>query len=197
MLPVYMQAAAQGLAAGASAYANYAGGERANKSNRDIAREQMKFQERMSSTAYQRAMADMEKAGLNPILAYSQGGASSPGGASATMQNTIGPAANSARDAARGFAEIRNLHEQNNVLRSQADLNKAQTALQMVNATGQSLDLPRKEVYHEAYKSASDVLKSTKSSFNDTFAPWFKGKLSKFNNANSASAQRKKEWYEK
>lgn len=44
------------------------------------------WNEHMSSTAYQRAMADMRKAGLNPMLAYQQGGASTPTAQAPTVQ---------------------------------------------------------------------------------------------------------------
>lgn len=71
---------------------SFLGQQQANKANVAASDRQMEFQRDMSNTAYQRAVKDMEAAGLNPMLAYSQGGASTPSGAMATQSSPVASA---------------------------------------------------------------------------------------------------------
>jgi hypothetical protein len=80
------------IAAGISAAGSYIGGKKANEAQVGLSREQMAFQERMSSTAHQREVDDLRKAGLNPILSTRLGGASSPAGAMPNVRDVIGEA---------------------------------------------------------------------------------------------------------
>ena len=75
-------AALGGLAASVG---NYFSQQETNRTNVDMANNQMKFQQSMDNSKHQREVQDLKAAGLNPIL--SAGGSPGvPSGASATLQ---------------------------------------------------------------------------------------------------------------
>lgn len=113
--------------------------DKANEENKKLAQQNRDWMEMMSNTAYQRAMGDMKKAGLNPILSYQQGGASVPNSTAAT----VSPASatrlvDSATSAFTGISAGRAQLQQANTAQAQAQstvaLQGAQTA-QAVAAT--------------------------------------------------------------
>lgn len=143
------------IAAGAA----YLGQSEANRNNRDIAnqanafnaaqtKEQMAFQERMSNTAHQRQIKDLEAAGLNPLLSATSG-AASPSGASAsaqtaTMQDELGGAATSALDAYRASLEAKKLAQE--LRNMKADEENTFAATETAKKLGKVHDVSAKQI---------------------------------------------------
>lgn len=139
---------------------------------REVMDSQNMFAHNMSSTAYQRAVTDMKAAGLNPMLAYSQGGASSPGGQQAPVFNR----GNSSAGSVVAAAQTRNLN-------AQADLHTAQAANERARKGGYEAESTRlayelENLVPERLQSASldNQIKETEAYFSSLRLDYLLGK---------------------
>lgn len=138
----------------------YRGAKKANETNLKIAREQMAFQERMSNTAHQREVADLKAAGLNPVLSAGGSGASTPAGASATVENE--------------YSDVPRLDFMNYLLmHSQRKANNAATTQSLANAKQMEALTDNAKAQNDVIKAQADQERS-KASIEAFRAKWFK-----------------------
>nr|QJB21028.1 MAG: DNA pilot protein [Microvirus sp.] len=140
--------------------ANLAIARETNAFNAEEALKNREFQREMSGTAWQRGTADMQKAGINPMLAFAQGGASSPSGSSASGISARMENAKAAQlEVAFRTQELKN---QTNVANSQAELNRAaavKAAAETVTteATAKNVDASTDKIRQEIPKIKADT----------------------------------------
>lgn len=125
-VPALAVAAAPAAIAGIS---SFFGARSANKANRQEAQRNRDFQERMRNTSWQAGLADMRAAGLNPALAYSQGGASTPSGSTARMNDAVTPAVSSAMQMRQMTQALKLTEEQ--IGKTKAERESAQAAARL------------------------------------------------------------------
>lgn len=134
----------------------------ANKQNIALAREQMNFQERMSNSAYQRGMEDMKKAGLNPMLAFQQGGASQPSGALGQVNPVENRMAEMTHNSAQSAIQLANMATDMDMKETQSDLQRAQAKKTLAETTKIKKTAPIDELQHDAGTYGKQLLEKLK-----------------------------------
>lgn len=128
-----------------------------NTANAHEAERNRAFQERMRASQWQTSVEDMRKAGLNPALAYQQGGAGTPTGATAVHQNPAGGAATAAAESVRTFQDMRRTNAE--IEKTTAETDRTRTETQLANQN-LLLKILEKELGYRNFGNAMHKIKS-------------------------------------
>lgn len=131
---------------------------------------QMDFQERMRASQYQTAVKDLMAAGLNPMLAYSQGGAGTPSGSAAigqqaSLRNPAESLASSAAQLGNIKADLELKHANTVESYERADMYSADTKLKLLQAPNVSQTLKNlisEELLNDARRTATNAEEAVK-----------------------------------
>lgn len=132
----------------------------ANEANLLASNEGRKWMEAMSDSAYQRAVKDMQKAGLSPMLAYSQGGAHVPSQAAPIMQNVLGAGVSSAAQGASAASAIQGVLQstaQTDNILANTEKVRSETMEHQVNSAMKAAEIRRVEAEAKEKGVSADV----------------------------------------
>jgi len=95
-----------------------------NEENKRIAQDNRYFQETMSNSAFQRQMADMKKAGYNPMIATGSG-ATTPPGAGAQLSNPYGELTKGVSESVASALALKRLNADIEKIETSKDVDRA------------------------------------------------------------------------
>lgn len=156
-----------------SALISYQGQREANKTNKQIAEATNLFnaqeadktrtwQALMSNTAFQRQVVDLERAGINPLLAAGMSGASTPSGATASgttahMENALSGVQSAAKDAISFGLQSQKQAADIALTKDQQMLTKAQTGKAAMETKVMSKGIPEADLKNSVYNWAKGL----------------------------------------